>query len=113
MTDLRPYALGNQDVIAFVRHATPGVIDRYVGTLDYATARFNTILLWLSQKPLQADQHREDIEQCYQAIQKFYRYTKHYLTWPYWLKPVAAIVLHWIGKTEIPKIKKLLDTLDN
>ena len=49
--DLRSYVRENQQVMEFVQHATPGVIDKYVGTLDYATARFNTILLKLSQDP--------------------------------------------------------------
>ena len=45
--DLRSYVRENQHIITFVHQATPGVIDKYVGTLDYATARFNTILLKL------------------------------------------------------------------
>jgi len=60
--DLRHYVRENQHVMEFVQHSTPGVIDKYVGTLDYATARFNTILLKLSQEPLRAHEHRQDID---------------------------------------------------
>ena len=111
--DLRSYERENQKVMEFVKHATPGVIDKYVGTLDYATARFNTILLKLSQDPLRADTHRHDIDSCFQTIQSFYEDTKKYLIWSYAFKPIIMIKLHWTGKTGIPKIKRLLQKIDN
>ena len=111
--DLRSYVRENRQVMEFVQHATPGVIDKYVGTLDYATARFNTILLKLSQDPLGADEHRQDIDECFGIIQGFYNDTKSYLTWPYVFKPIMALKLHYTGKTQIPKIKKLLQSLNN
>jgi len=111
--DLRPYVRENQHVMEFVQHATPGVIDKYVGTLDYATARFNTILLKLSQDPLSADAHSNEIDECLDAIQNFYEDTKRYLTWPYVFKPLVALKLHWSGTTQIPKIKFLLDKINN
>jgi hypothetical protein len=111
--DLRHYVRENQHVMEFVQHSTPGVIDKYVGTLDYATARFNTILLKLSQEPLRADEHRQDIDECFGIIQSFYNDTKSYLTWPYVLKPIMAIKLHYTGKTQIPKIKFLLEKINN
>ena len=111
--DLRHYVRENQQIIEFVRHATPGAIDKYVGTLDYATARFNTILLKLSQDPLKSDQHRHEIKECFDIIQSFYQDTKKYITWPYIVKPLMTLKLHWKGKVRIPKIKKLLQLLDN
>ena len=81
--DLRHYVRENQQVIDFVHHATPGVIDKYVGTLDYATARFNTILLKLSQDPLGSDKHSNEIKDCFEVIQKFHADTKRYLMWHY------------------------------
>jgi len=111
--DLRSYVRQNQQVIEFVRHATPGVIDKYVGTLDYATARFNTILLKLSQDPLDADEHSQDIDECFSIIQSFYNDTKNYLTWSYMLKPIMALKLHYTGSIHIPKIKILLDKVNN
>ena len=111
--DLRHYIRENQQIVEFVQHATPGVIDKYVGTLDYATARFNTILLTLSQDPLKADQFRDELDQCFNAIQNFYADTKRYLTWPYLFKPIVALKLHWSGKSHVPKIKFLLQKINN
>ena len=48
--DFRSYVERNQKVIDFVNDVTPGYIDKYTGTLDYACARFNSILLKLSTK---------------------------------------------------------------
>ena len=111
--DLRHYVRENQQVMEFVQHATPGVIDKYVGTLDYATARFNTILLKLSQDPLGADEHSIEINECFQVIQNFHADVKKYLMWHYLLKPIMALKLHWAGTTQIPKIKFLLDKINN
>jgi hypothetical protein len=109
VTDLRHYVRENQQVMEFVRHSTPGVIDKYIGTLDYATARFNTILIKLSQDPLGADEQKDDIDECFKIIKNFYVDTKKYLTWPYVFKPIIALKLHWDGTTQIPKIKFLLE----
>lgn len=111
--DLRHYVRENQQVMEFVQQATPGVIDKYIGTLDYATARFNTILLKLSQDPLGADEHSNEIDECFKIIQTFYNDTKSYLTWPYLAKPIMSVKLHWSGITKIPKIKFLLEKINN
>jgi len=111
--DLRSYVRENQHIMTFVQQATPGVIDKYVGTLDYATARFNTILLKLSQDPLRADTHKHEIDDCFRTIQTFYEDTKRYLMWPYVFKPIIMIKLHLTGKTKIPKIKLLLEKINN
>jgi len=111
--DLRHYVRENQHVMEFVKNATPGVIDKYVGTLDYATARFNTILLTLSQEPLGADEHRQDIDECFGIIQSFYNDTKRYIMMAYIFKPIMALKLHYTGTTQIPKIKFLLEKINN
>jgi hypothetical protein len=110
--DLRSYVRENQQVMEFVRHATPGVIDKYVGTLDYATARFNTILLKLSQDPLSADEHSNDVEECFNIIQSFYLYTKRLVDLHWIYKPILKFILHYKGLIQIPKIKILLDKVD-
>ena len=107
------YVRANKEVIEFVQNAVPGAIDKYVGTLDYATARFNTILLKLSEDPLLADTHRHEIDYCFRTIQTFYEDTKRYLMWPYVFKPIMTMKLHWTGKIGIPKIKRLLQKIDN
>ena len=43
--DFRKYVQRNQKVVDFVKDVTPGLHDKYTGTLDYACARYNTILL--------------------------------------------------------------------
>ena len=107
------YVGANKEVIEFVQNAVPGAIDKYVGTLDYATARFNTILLKLSQDPLSADEHRNEIEECFAIIQSFYTDTKRYLIWAYIFKPIIALKLHYTGTTQVPKIKFLLNKINN
>jgi hypothetical protein len=110
--DFRSYVERNQEVVDFVKDVTPGHIDKYTGTLDYACARFNTILLKLSQHPLKADAHSDDVEECFDIIQSFYLYTKKLVNF-YWIyKPIIKLVLHYKGLTQIPKIKILLDKVD-
>ena len=113
MIDLQEYVKQNQQVIQFVKDVTPGEIDKYTGTLDYATARFNSILLKLSQDPLALDRYRKEVHTCFQTIQMFYSHTKKLIEWHWLLRPYLKIKLHYIGKIQIPKIKKLLETLTN
>ena len=107
------YVQANKEVIEFVQNAVPGAIDKYVGTLDYATARFNTILLRLSEDPIMLDEFMPETRDCFDAIQSFYTNTQRLITWPWLFKPVAKVMLHGIGTRRIPKIKRLLDKVDN
>jgi hypothetical protein len=111
--DFNEFVKQNQAVIRFVEEAIPGSIDKYVGTLDYASARFNTILIKLSQEPLMADQYNNDVQECFNAIQSFYNNTRKYVQAPYILKPVYSFLLFVIGTTGIPKIKFLLEKINN
>jgi len=106
------YVKANKEVVEFVQNAVPGAIDKYVGTLDYATARFNTILLKISQDPLMLDEYMPEARQCFVAIQSFYKNTQRLIAWPWLVKPVAKVTLHFIGTRQIPKIKRLLDKVD-
>ena len=111
--DINDYVRANKEVIEFVQNAVPGAIDKYVGTLDHATARFNTILLKISQEPLMLDEHMPEARDCFDAIQAFYRNTQRLITWPWLFKPVAKVMLHIIGTSQIPKIKQLLAKVNN
>ena len=111
--DFRSYVERNQKVIDFVNDVTPGHIDKYTGTLDYACARFNSVLLKLSEDPLKADQYRHDVEECFNIIQDFFRYTKKLTETSFVLKPFLILILHFKGKFHIPKIKFLLENLNN
>ena len=84
---------------------------KYVGTLDYATARFNTILLRLAEHPLTIDKHTSELLDCYFAIQHFYKNTKRLITWPKITHSILRWNLYGIGTRKIPKVKKLLNKL--
>jgi len=113
MMDFRSYVERNQEVVDFVKDVTPGHIDKYTGTLDHACARFNTILLKLSQHPLKADAHSDDVEECFNIIQSFYMDTKRLINAHWIFGPVFKLILHYKGKVHIPKIKILLDKVNN
>ena len=111
--DFRSYVEKNQKVVDFVNDVTPGHIDKHTGTLDYACARFNTILLKLSQHPLKADEHSNDVEECFNIIQSFYEYTKRLINTHWIFDPIFRIILHYKGTIQLPKIKILLDKVNN
>ena len=111
--DLKEYVRQNQTVMQFVKDVTPGHIDRYTGTLDYATARFNTILLRLSEDPLKYDQYKQDVEECFNIIQDFYKYTLKLISFHVVLRPLIKLILHIKGIKDIPKIRVLLDKINN
>ena len=71
--NLKELALSNKGLIEFIKSRTPGELDKYYGTLDYATARFNTILLKLSQDRILEDIHQQDVLECDKAIKDFYK----------------------------------------
>ena len=76
---LKDYVLKTESVVRHVQDRTPGseFIEKYWGTLDYATARFNTILIKLSQDQIKEVEHKKDIHDCFEIIQRFYDYTKN------------------------------------
>ena len=113
MIDLKDLVLRNAKVQQFVKDVTPGHIDKYTGTLDYACARFNTILLKLSQHPLKADAYKNDVEECFNIIQSFYKYTKRLINAHWIFGPVFKLILHYKGTIQLPKIKILLDKVNN
>lgn len=111
--DFRSYVDRNQKVIDFVNDVTPGHIDKYTGTLDYACARFHSILLKLSQDALKADQYKHEVEECFQIIQDFHAYTIRYLNSNRIFKPILKLILHYKGKVHVPKVKFLLEKINN
>ena len=107
--------LENEKIIQAIHDRLPGdhKLDMYYGTLDYATARFHTILLRLSQDRIMEQEHQVELIECFEAIQAFYSNVKRYESWPKFFRHIVGIVLHGIGTRRIPKIKRLLNTLDN
>ena len=107
--------LENEKIIQAIRYRTPGDerLDMYYGTLDYATARFHTILLRLSQDRILEQEYQVEVMECFEAIQAFYNNVKRYEAWPKFFRHIVAIVLHGIGTRRIPKIKRLLNQVNN
>ena len=91
-------------------------LTKYIGTLDVASSRFNTILLRLSEHPMMKEQFANDVSQCNSIIKKFFVNTLRLKTWPKAIKPFIRWRLHRIGTQQIPKIKstlkKVIDTVD-
>jgi len=113
--NLKDFVLRNQEITELINDRVGGdeTIDKYYGTLDYATARFHTILIKISQdKILEADNQSEVLE-CFNAIQDFYKNVQRYRFWPKITRPFVKIVIHGIGTRRIPKIKKLLEKINN
>ncbi len=104
----------NQKIIQAIKDRVPGddEVDMFYGTLDVATARFHTILLKLSQDRLAEQRLKNDVAECFQAIQDFYKNVQRFRFWPFFTKPFIKIVLHGIGTKRIPQIKKLLNRLE-
>ena len=104
----------NQKIIQAIKDRVPGddQVDMFYGTLDVATARFHTILLKLSQDRLAEQRLKNDVAECFKAIQDFYKNVQRFGSWPFFTKPFIKIVLHGIGTKRIPLIKKLLNRLE-
>ena len=113
--NLKDFVLKNQKIIELVKDRVGGQkdVDTYYGTLDYATARFNTILLKLSQDKIKEVEHTTEVLDCFNAIQDFYNNVQRYRFWPKITRPLIKLNLYGIGTRRIPKIKNLLEKLDN
>jgi len=113
--EFKDYVLANQEIVQRITDRLPGdpKLDMYYGTLDYATSRFNTIILKLSQDQILAQEHQVEVHECFEIIQAFYSNVKRYQIWPKPFKFMIGVVLHGIGTRRIPKIKRLLQRLDN
>ena len=111
--NLQAYVEENTKIIDLVKDKVPGNdrVDMYYGTLDYATARFNTILIKLSQDKIKEIEHTTEVLDCFNAIQDFYNNVQRYRFWPKITRPFIKLNLHGIGTRRIPKIKNLLNKL--
>ena len=113
--NLKDFVLKNQKIIELVKDRPGGKedVDMYYGTLDYATSRFHTILLKLSQDKIKEVEHTQELLDCFNAIQDFYNNVQRYRFWPRIIRPLIKLNLHGIGTRRIPKIKNLLQKLNN
>ena len=113
--NLKDFVLRNQEIIEFINDRVGGneTIDKYYGTLDYATARFHTILVKISQDKILEAENQSEVLECFNAIQDFYKNVQRYRFWPRITRPFIKLVIHGIGTRRIPKIKKLLEKINN
>ena len=113
--DLKEYVAKNKNVIDWLKNKSHNddTLGKYYGTLDYATARFNTILLKLSQDKIKSYEAQADIEHCYRVIQDFFKYTCKYQNAGWMTRWYYKNCLHGLGINQIPKVKRLLQSLDN
>ena len=113
--ELKDFVLENQKVIDLVKDRAGGntQVDMYYGTLDYATARFHTILIKISQDKLLEQIHSKDVLECFDTIQDFYKNVQRYRFWPSVTRFITKRIIHRIGTKRIPAIKNLLNRLEN
>ena len=113
--NLKDFVVKNQKIVDLVKDRVGGQtdVDMYYGTLDYATSRFHTILIKLSQDKVKEVEHTTEVLDCFNAIQDFYNNVQRYRFWPRIIRPLIRLNLHGIGTRRIPKIKNLLEKLDN
>ena len=113
--NLQAYVEENKKIIDLVNDRVGGneIVDKYYGTLDYATSRFHTILIKLSQDKIKEIEHTTEVLDCFNAIQDFYNNVQRYRFWPKIVRPFIRLNLHGIGTRRIPKIKNLLKKITN
>ena len=112
---LKGYVGGHQKILEWLKDKNHNTefLGKYYGTLDSATARFNTILLKLSKDKIKEQETKQDVAHCYKVIQDFYRYTLKYANASVWTRWYYKNCLHGLGINQIPKVKRLLQKLDN
>ena len=111
----------NSEIIEYVKgwngHKQPYhiqkqlLLTKYIGTLDQALSRFNSMLLRVNEHPLLLGEFENDIQECADIIQKFYTYTKRLDSWPLFMRRFLMWRLHKIGTKKIPLIKKTYSKL--
>lgn len=111
---LDDYVSKNKHIIEWLEnkdHNTE-MLGKYFGTIDYATSRFNTILLKLSQDKIKYLDREDEVDYCFNIIQNFFNYTIKYQNASLLTKWYYKCCLHGLGINQIPKIKKLLNSIN-
>lgn len=109
---LKNYIHHNQKQLEYMRSLSPQN-DKWTGTVDYAVARFNTILLKLINTPLKLDEHYGDIIECQRVIDSFVENVRRYYKWPRLFKWYPKMCIYGIGTKQIPRIKNLLNNIND
>ena len=113
---LYKYLKENSEIIEYVKgwsgHKQPYhiqkqlLLTKYIGTLDQALSRFNTMLLRVNEHPLLLNEFERDLQECADTIKKFYKYTNRLNSWPLFTRRFIMWRLHTLGTKNIPLIKK-------
>ena len=113
--NLQTYVEKNRKIIDLVNDRVGGneLVDQYYGTLDYATSRFHTILIKLSQDKILETDYETEVLDCFNTIQDFYKNVQRFRFWPKIVRPFIRLNLNGIGTRRIPKIKNLLKKITN
>lgn len=113
--NLTSYVKKNKVIIDWLKDKSHNnkELGKYYGTLDYATARFHTILIKLSQDKIRSIETKSDVDHCFKVIHDFYRYTIKYSNASVLLRWYYKNCLHGLGINQIPKVKKLFEKLNN
>ena len=109
--NLNDIVKANKEILQLIEKDHPGRLNMYIGTLDTAMARFNTILIKLSQDKMLELEHTAEIVDCQEAIQSFYKNTLRLRDWHWITRPLIKLILHNIGTRKIPKVKQLYNKI--
>ena len=109
---LQRYIRHNQEQLEYVKKFYPQK-PKWIGTVDYAVARLNTVLLRLIHTPLKLDEHSKDIDDCQYIIDDFVKNIRRYYNWWFIFKWYPSMRIFFIGIRRIPRIKKLLNSIDD
>ena len=108
----KSYVVKNQKHLNYVRNLHPQN-DKWTGTVDYAVARLNTVLLRLINQPLKLYEYNDQISECQNIIDDFVVNIRRYHEWPSIFKCFPVLMIHFIGTRKIPRIKKLLNIVND
>jgi hypothetical protein len=104
----------NQDELRYIksRDNSSSFDKKILGTVDTAINRINNILLIFSQYPLMANNTEQELYQCQTALSELISYIKKMDNSSFLIKKYYQLRIHIIGKTQITKIKKLLNKVE-
>lgn len=86
---------------------------KWMGTVDYATARINTLILKCSKYPIVLDERQKQIRECNDILNEFVKCVRLYYRSNLVMKLIYKIRIHLLGTLKIPNIKQLLNIIDD
>lgn len=104
----------NQDRLEYVksRDNLDSFDKKILGTVDTAINRINNILLILSQYPLMANNSEQELYKCQEALSELILFIKKMDNSSFFIKKYYQFRIHMLGKTQITKIKNMLNKIN-